>query len=211
MVDELTLILKHREGATRLCLRLQQATADTAHLAALLHEHLDRLVLTAPVREVLIDVPRLLVAHPRNRSLAMDPATRIELPGAPELKARLLEQLQSRFGTQAIRALAACAHHVPERAQCSIAPMQATPSVSARAGLPRRPLWLFNEPKCVTREYQAGVFQLDSSPETLEAEGWDSASVRRAYYRARTCEGSECWVYRDLTSRPRWFVHGLFG
>jgi protein ImuB len=210
-IDELVLTLKHREGATTLALRLQQATADTAHLAGLLHEHLDRLVLRAPVREVLIDAPRLLVGRPRNHSLGLDPATRTDASQAPELAARLLEQLQSRLGTQAIRALALRAHHVPERAQCSTTPMQAMPPVSPSAYLPRRPLWLLREPKCVTREYQAGALQLESSPETLEAEAWEGAGVRRAYYRARTREGTECWIYRDLNLRERWFVHGLFG
>lgn len=210
-IDALTLTLKHREGATTLALRLQQASADTEHLADLLHEHLDRLVLRAPVREVLIDVPRLLVAQPRNHSLAMDPATRSDAPHSSERTARLLEQLQSRLGTQAVRALALRAHHVPERAQCPGAPMQAMPPVSARACLPRRPLWLLPEPKCVTREYQEGAYHLDSSPETLETEAWEDAGVRRAYYRARTREGVECWIFRDLNLRHRWFVHGLFG
>jgi protein ImuB len=210
-IDELSLTLKHRESVTRLPLRLQQPTADTAHLSALLHEHLDRLVLEAPVREVLIDAPRLLVASPRNHALAMDPMTRTDLPAAAERKARLLEQLQSRLGTQAIRALVACADHIPERAQSSTAPMQTASSVATHAHLPRRPLWLLREPKCVTREYQAGAFHLESSPETLEAESWEGASVRRAYYRARTREGWECWIYRDLTLRQQWFVHGWFG
>lgn len=105
-IDEHILTLKHREGATWLPLRLQQATADTAHLAALLHDHLNRLVLQGPVREVMIDAPRPLVASPGNHSLAMDPATRTGVPSAPHAKARLLEQLQSRFGAAAIRATA---------------------------------------------------------------------------------------------------------
>jgi protein ImuB len=210
-IDELNVTLKHRESATRLNLRLQQATADTAHLVALLHEHLERLVLKAPVREVLIDAPRLLIATPRNHSLAMDPASRADVAAPPELKARLLEQLQSRLGPHGIRALAAHADHIPERAQRAVAPMKSTSSVSTRPSLPRRPLWLLPEPKCITREYRAGAFQLESSPETLEAEAWDGASVRRAYYRARTREGLECWIYRDLTLRQEWFMHGWFG
>jgi protein ImuB len=210
-IDELTITLKHREGATTLAIRLQQPSADTAHLASLLHEHLDRLALRAPVREVLIDAPRLLVACARNHSLAMDPATRTDVPNAAELKARLLEQLQSRFGAQAVRALTVRAHHVPERAQCSDAPSQAPASISPPARLPRRPLWLLPEPKLASLEFRRGAFQIESSPETIEAEAWEGASVRRAYYRARTDKGTECWVYRDLNSRHEWYVHGLFG
>ena len=210
-IDELTLTLKHREGATTLAIRLQQATADTSHLASLLHEHLDRLVLRAPVREVEIDAPRLLVAQSRNHSLAMDPATRSDAPNASELKARLLDQLQSRFGVDAVRALSLRADHVPERAQCSAAPSDSTPVLSPPARLPRRPLWLLREPRPATHEYRQGAFQIESSPETIEAEGWNGPSVRRAYYRARTRDGAECWIYRDLSSRHQWFVHGLFG
>ena len=210
-IEELIVTLKHREGATTLTLRLQQATADTTHLASLLHEHLDRLVLRAPVREVAIEAPRLLVARPRNYSLAMDPATRSDVQNAAELKARLLEQLQSRFGESAVRALSVRAHHVPERAHCSATPSDATPATLPPARLPRRPLWLLREPRPATHEYRRGAFQIESSPETIEAEAWDGASVRRAYYRARARDGAECWIYRDLSSPQQWFVHGLFG
>lgn len=211
-IDELTVTLKHREGATSLSLHLQQATADVGHLTHLLHEHLDRLVLRAPIREVLIDAPRLLVAQPRNHALAMDPATRADVPDTGELKARLLEQLQSRFGAHAVRALAVRAHHVPERAQCSDTPLNAqaaSPSLPPR--LPRRPLWLLREPKPATREVQGGALCVESSPETIEAEAWEGSSARRAYYRARTTQGVECWIYRDLNSQQQWFIHGLFG
>lgn len=210
-IDELLITLKHREGATPVALRLQQATADTAHLATLLHEHLDRLVLRAPVREVMIDAPRLLVARPRNQSLAMDPATRTDVPSASEIKARLLEQLQSRFGVNAIRALTVRAHHVPERAQCAEPPSQAPAAIATPARLPRRPLWLFLEPRPATREYRQGLFRIESSPETIETEAWEGASVRRAYYRARRRDGVACWIFRDLLSPHQWFVHGLFG
>ncbi|WP_129778609.1 Y-family DNA polymerase [Peristeroidobacter soli] len=210
-IDELDLTLKHREGATKLALRLQQATADTDHLAGLLHEHLDRLVLRAPIREVLVDAPRLLVASPHTRSLGMDPATRTDPRSAPELKARLLEQLQSRFGTHAIRALSVRPDHIPERAQRVSSTLQSSRSAQVPAHLPRRPFWLLREPKLATREYEAGEFQIASSPETIEAEAWESGSVRRAYYRARMRDGIECWIFRDLSTRYQWFVHGLFG
>lgn len=211
VIDELILSLKHREGATTVTLRLQQASADTAHLSSLLHEHLDRLNLQAPVREVTIDVPRLLIAQPRTQALAMDPDTRRDVPDAAERKARLLEQLQSRFGVPAIRALNLLAHQVPERAQSAGEPSRTAPSIAAPARLPRRPLWLLREPKPVTREVRAGAFRFCSSPETIEAEPWDGAAIRRAYYRALTREGTECWIYRDLSLRREWFMHGLFG
>ncbi|GFE87767.1 DNA polymerase [Steroidobacter agaridevorans] len=210
-IDELTVTLKHRDGTTPLTLRLQQPTADTAHLASLLHEHLDRLALRAPVREVLLDAPRLLVASARNRPLAMDPATRREVTDASEMKARLLEQLQSRFGAHAVRALTVHCHHVPERAQCLATPSREFAPVSTPPRLPRRPLWMLREPKSITREHQAGGFQIESSPETIEAESWEGLSVRRAYYRARKRDGTQCWIYRDLEKRDQWFLHGLFG
>ncbi|MFC4311589.1 Y-family DNA polymerase [Steroidobacter flavus] len=210
-IDELTLTLKHREGATALHLRLQQASSDTAHVASLLHEHLDRLTLRAPVREVAIEAPRLLLAQPHHQVLALDPDTRAELPELAERKARLLERLQSRFGVPAVRALISRAHHVPECAQANAAPCATTPAVAPPAHLPRRPLWLFREPTPATREYREGAFRIVSSPETIEAEPWDGPSVRRAYYRAHASCGLECWIYRDLDLRDEWFVHGLFG
>lgn len=210
-IDELNLTLKHREGATPLVLRLHQATADTVHLTRLLHEHLGRLVLRAPVREVVIEAPRLLVAELRNHALAMDPATRADLPATGELKAHLLEQLQSRLGTNAVRATALRDDHVPERAQHTQAPAPSSPCIAPPVRMPRRPLWLLQIPRPATREFQNGQIRLESSPETIEVEAWDGAGVRRAYYRARTERGAECWIYRDLDSPQHWFVHGLFG
>ena len=210
-IDELAITLKHREGATPLTLRLQHTTADTAHLAKLLHEHLDRLVLRAPVREVTFDVPRLLVARPHNQSLAVEPSSRGSEEGIAELKARLLEQLQSRFGVQMIRALALHAHHVPERAQRPGAPSQSATSIHIPPRLPRRPLWFLREPTLATAQYRRGELRIESSPETIESEGWDSPRVRRAYYRARTSDGVQCWIFRDLAAPHDWYVHGLFG
>lgn len=210
MLDELHLTLKHREGTTPLVLRLQQATADTQHLALLLHESLNRLVLRAPVREVWIEVPRLLASRAHTHTLPMEPGP-ARAACATDVTARLLEQLQSRFGAHGVRALALRAHHVPERAQHTHAPLTSNATIAVPARLPRRPLWLLHEPKCVDSEYRRGEFQLRSSPETLEAEAWDAAPVRRAYYRASTARGIEWWVYRELTAPHQWYLHGLFG
>jgi protein ImuB len=210
-IEGLHLTLKHRDGATPLALRLHQPSADLAHIASLLHEHLDRLTLKAPIREVLIDVPRLVVARPQNQALAMDPTARDDVSCTADLKARLLEQLQSRFGVHSVRALTARSHHVPERAQASDTPAHVSSAISVPSRLPQRPLWLLREPQPLDGDYRRDAFRLSTSPETVESEAWEGPAVRRAYFRARTARGLDWWIFRELTPPHGWYLHGLFG
>lgn len=210
-INELHLTLRHRESDTRVVVRLQAPTADTAHISQLLHEHLDRLVLAAPIREVVLAAPRLLAARAVSQSLATDPTSRHAAACDPDAASRLLEQLQSRFGAQAVRSLALRPHHLPERAQHLTTPTTARDCATVPQNLPRRPLWLLSTPQPLDVEHRQGSFYLASSPETIEVETWDGPAVRRAYYRARTVEGAHWWVFRDLTSPQRWYLHGLFG
>ncbi len=210
-IDTLALTLKHRECDTQVMVRLQAPTADTKHLASLLHEHLDRLVLPAPVREVLLTVPRLRLARPQTRALGIDPTDRTEASADPEAAQRLLEQLQSRFGVARVRALALNAHHLPERAQHASPPTGVEPPRVRPPPLAARPLWLLATPRPIDAEYRHGAFLLESSPETIEVEAWEGPAVRRAYYRARTRQGHRWWVFRDLTPPYPWYLHGLYG
>jgi protein ImuB len=46
-------------------------------------------------------------------------------------------------------------------------------------------------------------------PERIETLWWRGRSVRRDYYRIVTEEGSQLWIFRELTN-ARWFLHGEF-
>jgi protein ImuB len=47
--------------------------------------------------------------------------------------------------------------------------------------------------------------------ERIESGWWDGAVVGRDYHVAVDRRGARLWVYRDLQSPERWYVHGLFG
>lgn len=210
-MDEMQLTLKHRETLTPVVVRLHEPTSDVEHVASLLHEHLDRLILSAPIREVILAVPRLLVAQTRSQALAIDPSMRVHSAHDPQAASHLLEQLQSRFGAQTVLALGVRGEHLPERAQHLCVPTQYREAAALPLSLPRRPLWLLSVPKPVDAEHRRGAFTIETSPETIEVEAWDGGAIRRAYYRARTREGARWWVFRDLTSPDHWYLHGLFG
>jgi protein ImuB len=54
-------------------------------------------------------------------------------------------------------------------------------------------------------------------PERIAAPWWRHAGApTRDYFRAEDSEGRRFWLYREglwgrETTRPKWFVHGLFG
>lgn len=48
-------------------------------------------------------------------------------------------------------------------------------------------------------------------PERLESGWWRGPSMRRDYYRIETNDGAWWWIYRDLSNKGHWFLHGMFG
>ena len=59
---------------------------------------------------------------------------------------------------------------------------------------------------------------LAQGPERIAGEWWrdaDGHALTRDYFRVESREGLRVWLYREglygrETTRPRWFVHGLF-
>ncbi|MCO8124836.1 DNA polymerase Y family protein [Stieleria sp. TO1_6] len=47
-------------------------------------------------------------------------------------------------------------------------------------------------------------------PERIETGWWDGPSVRRDYYRVETDSGHLWWIFRDLATDGKWFLHGRF-
>ena len=47
-------------------------------------------------------------------------------------------------------------------------------------------------------------------PERIESGWWSGDDVCRDYYIAVDGKGSQLWVFKDLKSQDRWFLHGLF-
>jgi protein ImuB len=52
-------------------------------------------------------------------------------------------------------------------------------------------------------------------PERIAAEWWKHDALTRDYFRAEDSDGRRFWLFREglyesETTRPRWFLHGLF-
>lgn len=212
-IDELLIDLLHRDvPPTSVRIGLAGPTADVAHVCRLLHEQLARTALSAPVREVRLRVSHLKSAPSISRELfCMSHDTAAPNSGQ---QARLLEQLRSRLGTQAIACVFAAADYRPECAQ-SVTParMGRLPEVpSLPATLLPRPTWLLPEPRevCSARLRTAPLARLQG-PEMIEAGWWDGQQASRSYFHVRSPLGARAWVYEDRLRPGQWALHGLFG
>jgi protein ImuB len=213
-ITALTIDLLHREHAlTPIEVNLALPTADMEHVRKLLHERLAPVALPAPVLELHIHVSDLLPQAALSHSLFQTQGS-YSTSSAQERAARLLEQLTSRLGASAILALRAAADHRPEHAQQS-----AVPELSSRAKrsarlpmLPKRPLWLLRTPKLLCNDHrEAQHLAIGAGPESIQAGWWDGQFVNREYYIVHSRQGALCWVFRDLTQKCHWYLHGLFG
>jgi protein ImuB len=191
---------------------MQPVGGQRQHIACLLRERLDRLVLPQPVRSVrLLSGPLLepqadaieLFVHDRRESAAQLPP--------------LIERLRARLGTDAVHGLACVAEHRPEAAWRAVEPALRAPSpglrppspAAAGEGVGHRPLWLLDSPEpCDVRPL---VFE--EGPECIESGWWDGHDVARDYYVARNGQGARLWVFRNRRAAvgdAAWFLHGWF-
>jgi len=138
----------------------------------------------------------------------------------------LLEQLQTRLGSQAVYGIRPAPEHRPELAWKAVrlcdedsqqpgrAVSGAMSDESAYDRVSSRPLWMLAEPRALAMVAGRPVFQgelnLEGNPERIETGWWDGRDVRRDYYRARNSHGMRLWVFQDCRE-SRWYLHGLFG
>lgn len=204
-VAALTLTLHHPQRApTRVELGLLAPTRDVEHLVALWRERLARTALPAAVEEITLRAPRLV-------PLASRAADFFALKHAQaEARAALVERLKARLGEAAVQGLAQVAEHRPERAWRYAAPGEA----DGEGGGKTRPLWLLASPLPLEerggRPYLGGALALEGDCERIESGWWDGEDVRRDYFVARSPQGARFWIYRELDSERRWFLHGVF-
>jgi protein ImuB len=204
-VAALTLTLHHPTRAlTRIELGLVAPTRDVEHLTALWRERLARVELPAAVEEITLQAPQLvpLAQH------AVD--FFVPRHAQAEARAALIERLRARLGDAAVRGLAQVAEHRPERAWRYVAPGEADENGGGNA----RPLWLLASPLPLEERggqpYFGGVLALECERERIESGWWDDDDVRRDYFIARSPQGARLWIYRELDSERRWFLHGVF-
>jgi protein ImuB len=172
-----------------------------------MHEHFAKLILPAPVVELVIRVDRLCTPAATSRELfgrQLLASTNTSTEG----QARLLEQLAARLGSEAVQQISLQSDYRPECAN-RLKPASASDSAKS-ADIPGsfapRPLWLLKSP----RPIRAPRSQALEGIEVIESGWWDGSPVKREYFRLRSSRGALAWVFRG-DAQSRTFVHGLFG
>lgn len=189
------------QAPTEVRLGLRQAGRQPQRWSELLHEHLQRLALPAPVRTVELMATDFL--DPGAGQMDFWQSARADQREA------LMERLTARLGTSALRHVRTVANHRPEAATeqytaASCATGQTCPDSSL--SLATRPIWLLATPRAVSPTQLRQI----SPPERLESNWWENECTRD-YHRARNAQGQLVWVYRDHRDGERWYLHGLFG
>lgn len=188
----------HSRPATRLELNFRAGNRDPDHWRGLLHEKLERSPLPAPVLAITLSSDTIAPFQPECFSLFDDAA---ESGSETEWQA-ILDQLQARLGHKALKFPVTHADHRPERAMsCQGLAADVDPCLA------QRPLWLLPKPKPI----QLAEIRVLSTAERIESGWWDDQPIRRDYHVAVDGHGRKLWVYRDLSARRQWYVHGLFG
>lgn len=198
-VAEFDLILVHREGApTRLRQGARRPTRDHVHLMRLLQERLDCLRLPGPVCAVRLFSSAIMPWTPVAADLF------VERSADPVEWQQLLDHLQTRLGTGALRYLSARPDHRPEYArQWTMQPQASVPVWTVL-----RPVWLLPAPRALSPGELSAIFP---EAERIESGWWDGAAIRRDYHRAVDRRGAKLWIYRNSESPAQWYLHGLFG
>ncbi len=197
-------LLSRSHPAHWLTIGLRRGSCDPARLLELFEHHLQPLRLAAPVTALCLESMAIRPATAASRPLFRTPDTPQH---REEQWQELLERLQNRLGTEAIRMLRSLPDHRPELAWEQAEPALTT-GTSAHCA-PRRPLWLLPEPQPLPAP--PGNLTLLGGPERIETGWWSTTSIRRDYYTARHRDGRQLWIFHDLRRPGRWYLHGLFG
>ena len=150
--------------------------------------------------------------------------------------ADLIDRLGARLGVRRVLRLSPQNSYVPEFAVSAIscARMEQAPvwpAACPRTGAPTRPIRLLERPEQIEtiaavpdgpplrfrwRRFMHEVADVEG-PERIAPEWWRSEdALTRDYFRVEDTHGHRFWLYRQglydgETTRPRWFMHGLFG
>lgn len=205
-VQELELRFYHRgRPATVTPLRLLGPSRDMAHLGGLLRERLERHALAAPVEALELRSGPVSPLAPQSGDLFGQNAT------SADLGARLIERLQARLGTDAVRGVAGVADHRPEQAWRFCPPGE---GAAALSGTPLRPCWLLPRPQPLSaregRPWLDGPLQFQAGPERIEQGWWDGHDAARDYFVAENPRHERYWIYHELRAPRGWFLHGIF-
>ena len=209
-----------------LTVRTAEATRDTAHLARLLAEHLDRTPLAAPVVAITLEAIGVEARPDATPSLLPEDQAQ------GETQLQLIERLSARLGPDKVLRPEAQADHRPQHTQAWHQAATTAPPAPAKAARPafpaalaQQPPWLLRQPMALAllddRPLLQGPLELLAGPERIEAGWWDGGdsqaadATARDYFLARSQHAGLVWVYRELPSSEAtaqgWYLHGVYG
>ncbi|MDB5892576.1 MAG: hypothetical protein JWQ88_107 [Rhodoferax sp.] len=214
-----------------LTVRTAEATRDTAHLARLLAEHLDRTPLAAPVVAITLEAIGIEARPDATPSLLPEDQAH------GETQQQLIERLSARLGPDKVLRPEAQADHRPQHTQAwhqaaITTTNTSTTGAGAKAGRPvfptglaQQPPWLLRQPMALAmlddRPLLQGPLALLAGPERIEAGWWDGGdhqaadATARDYFLARSEHAGLVWIYRELpsseTTAQGWYLHGVYG
>lgn len=186
--------------ATAVPIGLSAPARSAAHFMLLARERLQHIALAAPVRAVTLTAENFSAPSILQADLFGGGAQPLA-----ELS-QLLDRLRARLGNECVQSFQCLADHRPERACRLIAPEQAQGAqAEAQTATPTaaRPGALLPP-----QRIQAPASLL-RGPERIESGWWDGAPVMRDYYVARAADGTQQWVFHDLTD-DAWYLQGLW-
>ena len=194
-IQDLTVVFMHeRHAPTTVQIRTTMPLRDAAKLLALLRERLERVPFSAAAESVTVSAERFVPLGDMQLDL-LDAK-----PRRNQAWAGLLDKLRARLGNDAVHQLGLRDDHRPEQAWC-IAPDQFQVDI-----LPielERPLWLLKSRQLAHQPKVMG------KPERIEGGWWQGKDVSRDYYVANSHDGSQLWLYKDLTT-GHWHLQGLW-
>ncbi|XOV81784.1 MAG: DNA polymerase Y family protein [bacterium] len=206
----------HRQERVKVLLRFTQGKQDSQEVLKVSRLKLDQARLPREVLSVGLIAKRVQpwTGASQNLFRTLSPLTANNSPLSSHL-GTVVDELVARLGDQCVRGIQSQPQHRPETAWAAVPAHQLlktrlkvdqgqfTDNCSARSG--RRPLWLFDPPRCVAPDQ----LQLLHGPERIVSHWWQGEVVCRDYYIARHQQGAQCWVYEDASAQ--WYLHGYFG
>ncbi|MFQ5609068.1 MAG: DNA polymerase Y family protein [Woeseiaceae bacterium] len=203
-----------RAPATQLSLGCVQADRSAKRWFDLLNIRFERLVLPEAVIAVRLQGGRTQAMQTGTAQLAFD-GHKSAVEGFS--MTQLAERLAARVGTQSVNGVTTYPEHRPQHAwrpRNLLASKVNEALAFVRRGL-RRPLWMLPEPAPLHAEgghpVHFGRLTLLEGPERLETGWWDDNGIARDYYTAINPSGMRLWVFRNRSTAPTWYLHGIFG
>lgn len=217
-IRELRWRLHHAGGRhTEHPLRVLEPTRDAEHLLRLSRDYFLRTQLPEAVCGIELEA-RDFEQQPGATAGDLFPQAPAMAGNNPADWSRFVERLRARLGEQVLQGVASQQDHRPERAglmRALDAPRpRATYAGVASSRWPARPTWLIRcpvpLPESEGRPQIGEALMLEPEKERIQAGWWDGQEVARDYFVARNGQGAKFWVFRDLSARGGWYLHGIF-